>query len=110
MMPSHDTASMRAYIGSLASHMTVGDFLRKPSLQSNIDNAASMLPWKVNKNMDMALDAINRKRLDVLKTSSGMLESATADCKADQSVGIRDFVLELMLSGTPSTTAPRRTF
>jgi hypothetical protein len=69
-----------------------------------------MLPWKVKKNIDMALDTIKRNRLAVLENSSKMLKGTTADCKANQSVGIRDVVLELMLPDTPLTTAPRRTF
>jgi uncharacterized protein (DUF2236 family) len=97
-------------MGSLTSHLTVGDFLKKPSLQSNVDIAASMLPWKVKSNMDMALDTINRKRLEVLQNSSEMLDWAIADCKASHSVGTREFELELMLSDTSETTAPRRTF
>ena len=79
---------MRTYMGSLTSHLTVGDFLRKPSLQSKVDSAASMLPWKVNKNMDMALDTIKRNRFAVLENSSVIIKGATADCKANQSVGV----------------------
>jgi hypothetical protein len=33
-----------AYNGSLTSHRTVGAFLSMPSLQSNVDKAASKLP------------------------------------------------------------------
>ena len=40
-IPIPDIASMRTYMGSLVLHWTSGDFLRKPSLQSNVDSAAS---------------------------------------------------------------------
>jgi hypothetical protein len=94
-------------MGSLVLHSTSGDFLRKPSLQSKVDSAASMLPWKVKKNIDIALDTIKRKRLADLENSSKTFNGTTADCKSDHSFGIPEFVFD---SALPDKITPLRTF
>ena len=56
-------------------------------LQSNVDNADSMLFWNVNTKMDNALAANSRKRLADRANSGSAWTSATALCMMAQSSG-----------------------
>jgi hypothetical protein len=117
IMPETVVAIMRTYIASSTVHLTFG-LLRKKSmpltsLQSNVDNAASMLPWNVNMKMDNALARRRRKRFEERANSFSTLRSATAACMSIQSSGMADVLNDppsLKLSWCCCRTVLRRDF